>query len=510
MRPNRREFLQTVAAVGTQPLVRVSKAASAAFPARTESRPLTVFPSLEVTSVTDESQRIVIETTGARFLIERTNPARIQLIQKINGPRDLCQIELDTSFADLTLDYHDRDQCVLYVPVADCGFNICIHGDSLLDLRAGSRVRCHMRGQWLPDYSYAEAGNLLFLDRRGGYGQYALTSPQLYSGDIVARHPGVSFSPSGWETYLELPVRQKLLACVAPPREFDFDSSVNDRIVHHWIAGKRADGTWNYFASDSQIKDYARWGNVLALHMWARGAGPFRGNQVGNAEQMYAKAAPWASRYSVPLDEGEFRRVIRTAQSSGMRVLPYLSPQTFPGTPREFHDELERLMDVYAVDGFYFDGVSEDVLTGYEIMKGARGVVGRERLLYVHVPSPILGSSYMQGRYVYCPFIDNYANFILRAEHIDTFDDQTLRYTISAYNISNTIGYVCNYDYNLEFNRELIRRVLDYHARVPYWVGFDIYLKDIAPRTHKDYAPESALHEIMRQDYFPALDRLKR
>ena len=85
-----------------------------------------------------------------------------------------------------------------------------------------------------------------------------------------------------------------------------------------------------------------------------------------------------------------------------------------------------------------------------------------------------------------------------------------MRYTISAYNISNAVGYVCNYDYNLEFNRALIRRVLDYHARVPYWVGFDIYLKDIARKTHKDYAPESALHEIMQQAYFFALDRLKR
>jgi hypothetical protein len=225
---------------------------------------------------------------------------------------------------------------------------------------------------------------------------------------------------------------------------------------------------------------------------------------------MYTKAAPWASRYNVPLDEAEFRRVVGTAQRSGMRVLPYLSPNSFPGTPQEFLEELKRLMGVYAIDGFYFDGVAEDILAGYEIMKGARRVVGREGLLYVHCPSPILGSSYDVGRYVYCPFIDTYANFILRAEHIDTFDEETLRYTISAYNISNVIGYVCNYDYNLEFNRELIRRVLDYHARVPYWVGWDIYLKDIARQTHKEYAPESALQEMMRQDYFPAMDRLRR
>lgn len=507
MRYHRRNFLKSLAIAGIAPAWEAPGLVSAGPATRTEMRPLTVFPSLEVVRVTDEPSQVVVETTGARFVITRTNPARIELVQKINGPRDLCQIEIDTSFANLTVDYRDRHQCVLYVPVGDFGFNICIHGDSLLYLRAGRDASCRMRGQWVPEYSYSEAGNLLFLDRTGGYGQYVLPSAFPWGGRIIAPEPGVSFSATGWETYLKLPVHRVLLACVAPPREFDWRSSEGDRIVHHFIQNRRPDGTWNYFPPDSTIKEYSRYGNVLVLHIWQRGAGPLRGNQVDNIETM-RKAAPWASRFNVPLDEREFRRTIRVAQRLHMRVLPYLSPASFPGTSQEFLGELKRLMDVYAVDGFYFDGVSGDILEGYEIMKGARGVIGREKLLYVHVPSPILGTSYLEGKYVYCPFIDTYANFILRAEHIDTFNDVTLRYTISGYNISNSIGFVCNYDYALDFNRRLIRKALDYNVRVPWWAGWDIYLEDLARKTHKLYPTMAEIHSIMVSDYFPALKRL--
>ena len=491
---SRRHFLATAPLAGLAPA---------------RSLPRTLFRFPEVTGVVDSPGNVGIETTGARIVVHRSNPARIEIVQKINGPRDLCQIELDTSFADLTLDYRDSEQCVLYVPEKDEGFNLVVHGDSLLSLRAGRNVRCRMRGAWVPEYNYAEGGNLLFLDRRGGYGQYVLHSDQPFAGPLAAPSTGVSFSTSGWETHVQLPLRRTLLASVAPPREFDFASSVQDRVVHHFIERRRADRTWDYFPADSTIAEYARRGNILVLHIWQRGAGPFRGDQVSSDVEMYAKAAPWASRRNVPLDEAAFRRVISTARNLGMRVLPYLSPMSFPGTTAEFLRELERLLAAYPLDGFYFDGISPEVLEAYEIMKGARRVIGNQRLLYVHIPSPILGSVYSTGKYVYCPFIDTYANFILRAEHIDTFDEQVLRYTISGHNISNAIGYVCNYDYDLAFNRQLIRKVLDYQVRVPWWGGWDIYLESRGQRLGKKYPPEAPIHDLLVREYFPSLDALR-
>jgi hypothetical protein len=495
--PDRREFLQSMTLAGAAPRFRASDRTAAP----------SVWPS--VLSVTDGGDKVVVETTGARFVVYRAASARIEIVQKINSPRELCRMELDTSFADLTVNYHDAEECILYVPVGDFGFNLRIYGDSLFSLRAGRDVRCHTTGNWTPEYNYAEAGNLLFLDRLGGLGQYALAAAHPWGGPIAEPDFGVSQGSARWDTYVRLPVNRTLLTSVAPPRPFDFSSSVNDRIVHHFIENRRTDGTWNYYPADATLHEYARHGNVLILHIWQRGAGPYQGDQVASREDMAAKAAPWATRYNVPLDEREFRRVIATAHREGMRVLPYLSPISFPGTPQQFLDELKRLQETYGLDGFYFDGSPAGILDAYEVMKGTRRLLGPAGLLYVHIPSPILGSSYHSGRYVYCPFVDTYANFILRAEHIDTFDDTVLRYTISGQNISNAIGFVCNYDYSLDFNRRLIQKALEYNVRVPWWGGWDIYLEDLSRGTHKKYPPMSEIHDIMQRDYFPALEKLK-
>jgi len=74
--------------------------------------------------------------------------------------------------------------------------------------------------------------------------------------------------------------------------------------------------------------------------------------------------------------------------------------------------------------------------------RAARDRLGEDRILYIHCTSDPLGS----GR-IYCPFIDTWADYILRGEagrqglELEPF----LRWTISARNISNSIGYWCYY-----------------------------------------------------------------
>ncbi len=469
----------------------------------------TRWPAPEILNVADEPGKVTVETTGSVFTFQRSHPGRIVVSQKINGPRELVVMEWETSFAKLTVDARDGDNFIAYIPVTDTGFNVRVYPDSLLSIRAGKGVRVRTFGRWLPQYSYAEAGNLLFLDSAGGYGQYLLPTTNAIGGAAEQLKPGISFSGHGWETCFNLPKSRTMLACVAPPRPFDWRSSAADRIVHHLIAGKRTDGTWDYFPSDSAIRDYARWGNILVLHVWQQGAGPYRRNETASRSDFYQKAANWACWRYIPLDEAELARVLKTAHQAGMQVLPYVSPYYFPGNSREILEELARLLRTYPFDGFYFDNVSQDILEAYEIMKGTRRLLGPERWLYVHVPSPILGTADTRGRYVYCPFIDTYANFILRSEHLDNFDENVLRYTISGYNISNTIGFVCNYDYHPDFNRKLIREALSYNVRVPYWAGWNIYLADLGKDFGRSLVPEEFMHEAMRRDYFPALDMLK-
>ncbi len=466
------------------------------------------WPRMRIEKVQTGPGRTVVETTGAIYTVIHTNPGKIQAVQKINGPRQVFEMVFQASFEKMSLNYQDEEECDLYNPHMDFGFNIRVFADSLLWIRTPMDVRVKTSGTWMPEYSYAEAGNMLFLDKIGGCSQHILPSAHPYGSETTKPEPGISFNAKGWEIRYILPCARMVLACVAPPRPFNQAQACHDRIVHHNTAFKKSDGAWCPYPSDDSIRKFAKVGNILTLHLWCKGAGPMKGMEVKSREDMYGQSAYWASRQYEPFDEKELRRVIKTAHDCGMRVLPYNSPLFFPGTNSEYLKELQRELDTYEFDGIYFDGISEDILENYETMKGTRKILGPDRLLYVHIPSVIQGSSYGEGKYVYCPFIDTYADFLLRAEHIDTFDDAVLRYTISGYNISNAIGFACNYDYNLEFNRELIKRVLDYHVRVPYWAGWDIYLTDRGRALGVKYPPEAEVHKIMAKNYFPALDRL--
>ncbi len=467
------------------------------------------WPVMKIEDARQSANKTIIETTGAVYTVHHTNPGRIEAVQKINGPRKVFEMEFKASFEKMSLDYNDEAECTLYNPVECFGFNVRIFADSLLWVRAGKEVRVSTKGNWAPEYSYAEAGNMLLLDKEGGCGQYIITSKHPYGSVLYFPNPGITFNNDGWEVKFTLPATRKVLCCVAPPRQYNNAQSYGDRIVHHMFGKKSEDGTWNPMPSDEQIAEYSEVGNILTLHTWdALGAGPMKKNtDVKSRKDLYELHAYWAARRFEPQNEKELKRVINTARSCGMRVVPYLSPLFFPGTGREFLDELNRFLNDWPFDGLYYDGVSEDILEAYEIMKYTRKLIGPNGILYVHIPSPILGSSYAEGKYVYCPFIDTYADFILRAEHIDDFKDDVLRYTISAYNISNAIGMACNYDYSLDFNRKLISKVLDYNVRVPYWTAIDHYLKDRGEALGVEYPPEKDVHQIMREEYFPALNR---
>jgi len=93
---------------------------------------------------------------------------------------------------------------------------------------------------------------------------------------------------------------------------------------------------------------------------------------------------------------------------------------------------------------------------------------------------------------MYCPAVDTYADCILRGEHLYPFDFNYLRYVISGYNISNSIGYVC-LEGPIDFRRKLIDACLLVNARLPYWVPAD-----------KDFA------DMMENEYFSKLEKLSR
>ena len=463
-----------------------------------------------VENVESLASTTVVQTTGSIITIHHTNPGRIEAVQRINGPRQAYEVEFNASFERAAVDFQDDEECALYCPVLDFGFNIRIFADSLMWIRAGEAVRVRVSGDWLPEYSYAEAGNMILLDSKGGLGHYIVGGQHPYGSPTFYPEPGISFTKRGWELRYSLPAAQKALFCVAPPRSFNHVQLVKSRIIHHHAGRKMSDGSWNPFPTDGEVAEYAKVGNILTLHSWAAvGAGPMKMNhEVRSREDMYEQYAPWAARYLATTNEPELTRVVDLAHKLGMRVIPYFSPLFFPGTAHEFLAELKRFLGEWKFDGVYYDGISEDIVDAYEIMKGTRKLIGADKVIYAHIPSPIIGSSYAEGKYVYCPFVDTYADFILRGEHVDDFDDATLRYTISGYNISNAIGLTCNYDYNIDFSRELINKALNYKVGVPYWGAIDDYLTDRGRAKGIEYPKEADIQKIMHDDYFPALDRL--
>src|SRR5690606_2790198 len=105
----------------------------------------------------------------------------------------------------------------------------------------------------------------------------------------------------------------------------------------------------------------------------------------------------------------EFCRMRDEIHRNGMKLVPYFSPFYYSGD--DFFGEVRRALDEYKVDGLYFDGVTMDFRTSYEIVRRTREMLGDERILFRHCTTDPLASPR-----VYCPFIDAYCDYIYRGE----------------------------------------------------------------------------------------------
>ena len=89
------------------------------------------------------------------------------------------------------------------------------------------------------------------------------------------------------------------------------------------------------------------------------------------------------------------------------------------------------------------------------------------------------------------------------------FDWNYLRYTISGHNISNSIGYVCNYDYPPSFTETIIDQVLEANARLPYWTGWWTSGRHLIKERSPEEKTEEEIQKIMKEKYFPKLQALQ-
>ena len=442
---------------------------------------------MKIESVREEESEIEVRTTGASYLFHRSSPkGRIQCFQRLGRERLIATLELPIPLGRLTVEGQTDEVCVLHQASDNARFTeMRINADSLLVIGSFNQlekgIRVGFETTFSPEYQALEKGCFLAADQFGGIGIY----PEINAGktslmNSAATELRVDFPGVGY---------QRLLLSVFPPRPFNWERSFSDRIVHH-IAEIEP------YPRDEQLEDWSRWCNVLVLHaqIW-QGKYTREGKRLVRREDLYQNAS-WAKFHHVPLEEEELRRVVARAHQMGMRVIAYLAPFYSLAEGEEFLEEMRLAISNYQLDGIYFDGNSFDPLRSYQTIRATRRLLG-DKILYVHCTDDPISSPRLV-----CPFIDTYADYTLRAEHIADFDPKYLRYIISGYNISNAIGFVCNYNYPPEVSRRLVDQALAVGARLPLFTG-----RQLDP-TWESYFEETG--RIMKQEYFPKLDREKK
>jgi len=433
-----------------------------------------ILKEMKVEKVEENKNKVIIVTTGAKYIIDKSGKTgKISCYQLLNKERLLATINFNYSFSTLSVEGKDDSTCVLYQQLkrGQCAYlRLGINRDSLLNIYSCGELNLAFSSNFLPDYEVEKNGNILLIDEAGGMGIYPYKG--LKNKELVKSNNEELRINYNLDNYCQI------LVSLFPPRKFNYAQSFAERVAHHSFYP-------NPYPTDRMIEEARKYTNILVLHeeIW-QGNYTRKGKVLKTREDDYANAACSCFNY-LPVNEKELRRIVKKAHSLKMKVIPYMSPFYSMAKGRDFLDRVENVLRKYEMDGVYFDGISSDILDAYRIVKDTREML-KDKILYVHCTSgPLL------SRNIYCPFIDTYADYILRAEHATHLTDEYLRYVISGYNISNTIGYVCYYDLPIDFIKKIIDKTLAVNAR--FYLG----------------SPETERERLLKKEYFPKLEKQK-
>ncbi|HQA43490.1 MAG TPA: hypothetical protein PK579_02945 [Phycisphaerae bacterium] len=438
----------------------------------------TIFPDpqcgMRVEGAEIEGPVLNIRTTGAVLTFDTaTGIASFQ--QRIGQPREVVRLQIGDGPLGRPRLTH-RGQGLAFAEFSAPRFNLRANGDSLFMLHALEPLKVTVRRSIEPGFSSSWKTNHILLDEYGGFGLYC---SQLDLADGFDPYEPVT------ATY-RLPAGAVLWIGICPPKPFDWERSFKDHVVWHWS------NTLGY-PPDDLLAAWSKEGNIVLLQ----------------AEVMLWK--DWNLAFEPRLGPAEFARVRETVHRHGMRFIVYTSPFYFlrntplekhafnsfvnftnwpPGTPtgeniEQFMAEIERLLKTHRPDGLYFDGqYIENPAALYALARRTRALLGEDGILEWH-STQALGSELC-----FLPQADAYVDFILRGEGRDGhYDDLTyLRYFVSGYNTSNSIGVLCNN--GPRPTPELLRRLLAVNGRI---------------HTIVSWLTEPKLTELIRTDYHTRL-----
>ncbi len=411
---------------------------------------------MAVEQVSASDGRVTIRTTGATFVLE---PAanRLTLAQRIGARREIAEVAFPAGrLRGLAVTRRSPGSVLLS---ADGGrLTIRVNGDSLLMLRDESPLKLRWRIGFSPKSVRASQGNMLLLDEYGAFGAYLATPGG--AGCVDGPRGTVACGLDGG---------QILWLAVGPPRAFRWQQSLDDRVLWHWSMETG-------YPTDAEIEKWSPYGNIL----------------LQQSEVMLWK--DWSLRFLPRNGIEEFERVNRTCERLGLRNIVYTSPLYFltgtgleskamnsfehfaetgfsPGDGRGlnwpiFVAEIAKVVREYRPDGLYFDGIYDSVVRTYIVARKAREIVGDHGLLEYHATASPPGGG------VYLPQIDTYFDFLLRGEGCEAHyaSPDYLRYFVSTYNISNSIGVLCNNNpYPLD--EAFVATLLDDNIRLHYSLG---------------------------------------
>ena len=393
-----------------------------------------VFPdaqrAMRVEEATVSDQGLQVRTTGAAFELDAAGNGVFR--QRIGHEREVARIRITGLRATPKLTHNTAG--LAFAQFNTPKLDLRVNGDSLFMFHAHEPVTIEITRCIEVGFQAAYRGNLLLLDEWGGFGLFCSDKDfgkalQPYETS-VARHT--------------LPADGVLWVSVCPPKPYDWDRSFADHVVWHW-------SMQTGYPPDAELAAWSKEGNIVLLQ----------------SEVMLWK--DWNLAFEPRLGEAEFARVRNTMHAQGTRFIVYTSPYYFlKGTPIEsramnsfehysetgfppgwpdgvnidlFMDEIGKLMTKYRPDGLYFDGqYTENVPALYSLARRARALLGETGLLEWH-STAALGDGLC-----FLPQADAYVDFVLRGEGRDAtyanFD--YLRYFVSGYNASNSIGVLCN------------------------------------------------------------------
>lgn len=397
-----------------------------------------------------------IRTTGAAFRIDPAGNA--QLFQRIGVDREILRLRIQGVAALPSLPHHGSGFAfaAFEAPKVD----LRVNGDSLFMLHAHEPVTLEIERRFDAGWAATYKSNAVVFDEWGGFGIYG-SDPALATvlhpyDDAVIRYT--------------LPADGVLWISVCPPKPYNWEQSLREQVVWHW-------SNQNGYPRNEDLAQWSKEGTIVLLQ----------------SEVMLWK--DWNLAFEPRLGPEEFARVRDTIHAQNMRFIVYTSPYYFlTGTPIEnlamnsfdrfeqkgfppgwadgcnidlFQQAIEKVMRESRPDGLYFDGqYTENVPALYALARRARSVVGEKGLLEWH-STMALGNGLC-----FLPQADAYVDFILRGESRDSqyADPDYLRYFVSGFNTSNSIGVLCNNSGKL--TPELVRAVLDANARMHTLAGW--------------------------------------